>query len=347
MSIYKRGSTWWVRFTTPSGKLVRQSASTENKQAAQEFHDQLRAESWRIDKLGERPRRTWDEAALKWLQESEKSTIEEDKAKLRWLHPFLRSKYLDSINREQIADLARIKAKQSSPSTANRYLALVRAILRKAAFEWEWIDRVPKVKLYKEAKRRVRWITQEQVRTLLAELPPHQIDVVVFALATGLRQSNVIELEWTEVDMTRGVAWIHGDQAKAGRDIHISLSSVALAVLARQIGKHPQRVFTYKGRPIGWANTKSWRNALKRAGIEDFRWHDLRHTWASWHAQKGTPMNVLQEMGGWETGSMVRRYAHLSPAHLKQHAETVAGMLDDTIPAQSVKEKGVSSSLTP
>jgi hypothetical protein len=79
---------------------------------------------------------------LKWLQETEKATIAEDKAKLRWLQPFLRTKYLDSIDRELIADLARIKAEQSSPPTANRYLALVRAILRKAAFEWEWIDRV-------------------------------------------------------------------------------------------------------------------------------------------------------------------------------------------------------------
>ena len=119
---------------------------------------------------------------------------------------------------------------------------------------------------------------------------------------------------------------------------------VALEVLVRQVGKHPEKIFTYKGKTIGWANTKAWRDGLERAGIEDFRWHDLRHTWASRHAQNGTPLHLLQEMGGWETGSMVRRYAHLSPAHLKQHAETVSGMLSDTIPALSTKEKGPSRS---
>jgi integrase len=344
LSLYKRGGTWWIRFTTPGGERVRCSARTSDKAEAQELHDSLRAEAWRVHKLGEKPRRTWDEAALKWLQESEKATIEEDKAKLRWLQPFLRTKYLDSIDREQIGELARIKAEQSSPPTANRYLALIRAILRKAAFEWEWIDRVPKVKLYREAKRRIRWATAEQIQTLLRELPPHQVDIVLFALSTGLRQSNVLKLEWSQVDLERRVAWVHADQAKGRRPIHVSLNSTALAVLVRQVGKHPERVFTYNGKPIAWANTLAWRQALKRAGIEDFRWHDLRHTWASWHVQHGTPLYVVQEMGAWESEGMVRRYAHLAPAHLAEHAEVISGILGDTNSAQAAKEKGPSKS---
>ena len=71
-------------------------------------------------------------------------------------------------------------------------------------------------------------------------------------------------------------------------------------------------------------NGKAWRKALGRAGIKDFRWHDLRHTWASWHVQAGTPLNVLQEMGGWESASMVRRYAHLAADHLAAYAERLA-----------------------
>lgn len=63
-------------------------------------------------------------------------------------------------------------------------------------------------------------------------------------------------------------------------------------------------------------STKAWKKALKRAGIEDFRWRDLRHTWASWHVQSGTPLHVLQELGGWQTATMVRRYAHLAVDHL-------------------------------
>ena len=115
---------------------------------------------------------------------------------------------------------------------------------------------------------------------------------------------------------------------------------VRLDVLVRQAGKHPERVFTFNGKPVAWANTRAWREALKRAGIEDFRWHDLRHTWASWLVQRGTPTNVLQEMGAWESEGMVRRYAHLAPAHLAEHAERIAGLVSGTNLAQSPKEKG-------
>jgi integrase len=73
-------------------------------------------------------------------------------------------------------------------------------------------------------------------------------------------------------------------------------------------------------------STKAWYKALKRAGIEKFHWHDLRHTWASWHVQNGTPLHVLQELGGWETPAMVRRYAHLATGHLAAYVGRVEMM---------------------
>ncbi|MGH9425853.1 MAG: tyrosine-type recombinase/integrase [Terriglobia bacterium] len=326
--MYKRGNVWWVRFTTPGGKLVRQSSQTEDKQAAQELHDKLKAESWRVAKLGQKPNRTWDEAAYRWLQETQhKKSHHTDEFKLKWLQQYLSMKPLHEITRDVVMTIAEIKRKQTSPSTANRIIALVRSILRRAEREWEWIERTPLLRLYPEPKRRIRWITPEQAHKLLSLLPGHQRDIVAFALATGLRQANVLKLEWSQVDMERKVAWIHADQAKAGRDIHISLNQTALVILRRQIGKHPERVFTFKGNPIAWANTRAWREALKKAEISNFRWHDLRHTWASWLVQNGVPLSEIQEMGGWESHEMVRRYAHLSPAHLATRAQVLDKLL--------------------
>jgi integrase len=342
MSLYKRGNTWWIDFTTPGGQRLRCTAGTGSRTQAQELHDKLKAEAWRIERLGEKPKRTWDEAAYQWLMETQhKATHREDKNKLKWLQQFLRGRALESIDRELIVRIGEQKAQQSSQATANRYLALIRAILRRAVNEWEWIDKAPKVKLYREAKRRVRWITPEQARRLLEELPEHQRDIVLFALTTGLRQSNVVNLAWSQVDLARNVAWIYADQAKGGRDIHVSLNSVAVAVLKRQLGKHPERVFTYRGKPVAWANTLAWRKALTRAGIENFRWHDLRHTWASWLVQHGTSLYVLQEMGAWQSVEMVRRYAHLALAHLVQHAEVVAELLGDTMATQPAEKEGL------
>ena len=127
----------------------------------------------------------------------------------------------------------------------------------------------------------MRWITREAAGRLLAELPPHLRAMAKFSLETGLRRANVTGLLWSQVDLVRRTAWIHPDQAKARKAIAVPLSAAAVIVLREQIGKHSERVFTYCGKPVTQVSTKTWYKALKRAGIEEFRWHDLRHTWAS------------------------------------------------------------------
>ena len=324
MSLYKRGDIWWVHITTAKGRRIRRSTGIRARKAAQEYHDRLKAEQWRTERLGERPAYSWDQAAVQWLKEStHKATHEQDRAILRWLDPYLGGRRLSELTRESIVEIAAAKAKEASPATANRHLALVRAILRKARDEWEWVDRIPKIRQYRVQNRRIRWISREQAERLLACLPPHQAAMARFGLVTGLRQRNVSHLEWSQVDLAQRLAWIHPDQAKAKRAIGVPLNAEALSVLRGRLGQHDRYVFTWKGKPLVQVNTKAWRVAVQKAGLQDFRWHDLRHTWASWHAQAGTPLNVIQEMGGWASADMVRRYAHLSVTHLREYAERI------------------------
>ena len=105
------------------------------------------------------------------------------------------------------------------------------------------------------------------------------------------------------------------------------------------MGKHHTHVFTFRGQPVQWVNTKAWKRALRLTGIEDFRWHDLRHTWASWHVQAGTSLYELQQLGGWESAEMVKRYAHLAPEHLAKAASNIVPIA--TKLATLEKEKGV------
>ena len=323
MSIFKRGSTWWIDFTTPRGKRIRCSAQTEKREEAQELHDKLKNEAWRTSRLRERPRYTWDEAAVRWLDEkSGLASIPDVMSMLRWLQPYMRGRFLDEIDRDFIETIAKERKKDVSEARTNRYLELIRKMLR-CAVTWNWLEQAPVVRTYKENSRRIRWITKSEASRLLSLLPPHQAAIAEFALLTGLRQRNVLELEWPQVDLTRRAVWIHADQAKSGKAIGVPLSEAAIEIVRRQIGKHDRRVFTFKGHPVRQVNTKAWHTALKKAGIKDFRWHDLRHTWASWHIQAGTPIHVLQELGGWESFEMVRRYAHLSPDHLAPYADRV------------------------
>jgi len=324
MAIRKRGKggIWWVDFTDPSGQRVRLSAETTDKKAAQELHDRLKSEAWRVAKLGENPRRLFEEGASRWLQEkSGKASLRDDVTKIQFFRQHFGGRTLDSITREKVDALL----SPMSPGNANRHMAWLRAMLRMAEFEWKWIETAPKLRSYKEPKRRVRWLTPDEVKRLVAALPESHRDPAWFALLTGLRQANVYGLEWSQVDLGKGLAWIHADQAKARKAIAVPLCEEAVKLLGRQAKLQPvaKFVFSVRNRPTD----RVWKRALEKASIKDFRWHDLRHTWASWHVQNGTPLHDLQELGGWDSVEMVRRYAHLTPGHLAQHAAKLGTIL--------------------
>lgn len=329
MSLFKRGEVYWVDIRHKRQR-VRRSTKTVDKAQAQEFHDRVKASLWRVEKIGEKPRRSWKEAVVRWLGESQqKKSLSQDKRRLKLLHRWVGGLYLDQIDRELVETIKSERAGQYkrnsqgedteslvSHAEVNRLLALLRTILRAACYDWEWIERVPKVKLFKEDKRRVRWLTYEEAAKLLEQLPSHLRAAARFSLATGLREQNVLGLEWSQVDLDRRVAWIHAGDTKSGLALAVPLNDEAIQVVSDQCFKHGKYVFTYSGNRVQRANNSAWRAALARAGLTDFRWHDLRHTWASWHIQNGTPLNTLQELGGWESVEMVRRYAHLAPENL-------------------------------
>ena len=327
MSLFQRQDSphWWIKITH-DGRRIQQSTGTSDKAKAQEYHDKLKASLWDQARLGIKPRHAWNEAVVRYLAEpSHKASQASDKTHLRWLDRFLKGRMLDEINRELLDNiLAARMAEKVKNSSVNRVNEVVRAVLRRACNEWEWIDRVPRIRMLPEPNRRVRWITQEEADRLIAVLPSHLLPVVKFSLETGLRRANVTGLQWSQIDLPRRTAWIHPDQAKARKAIAVPLSVAAVIVIREQIGKHSTHVFTYHGNPIAQLNTKAWRKALVKVGIGNFRWHDLRHTWASWHVQAGTPLHVLQELGGWECVEMVRKYAHLSSEHLTEYVDRLS-----------------------
>jgi len=118
-----------------------------------------------------------------------------------------------------------------------------------------------------------------------------------FTLATGLREMNVVLLKWSHVDLVKKTTWVDANKTKNKRALAVPLNGDAIAILKEQLGKNDTYVFTYKGNPLTGANTRAWRKGLKKAGIGNFRWHDLRHTWASWHVQNGTTSGGFKRAG--------------------------------------------------
>src|SRR3990167_708421 len=326
MALRKKNGFWWVDITY-FGKRIRKSTKTKVKLDAQRFHDQILEELWKTKKTNVIPRKTWVDAVVRWMDESShKRSLETDKIHLAWLDHYLRTKLLQDITEEVIEYVAIAKEQTGvKPSSVNRVLELIRAILNRAYKEWRWIDSVPNIRMRKFENKRLRWLTKHEAERLLQELPLHLKNMMAFTLATGLRESNVTRLQWSEVDLNNNHAMIHPDQSKTKRAIPVPLNSLAKEIIERQKGKNKTYVFTYNGRPVTRCNNHAWIKALKRAKIKDFRWHDLRHTWASWHVQNGTSLHELQQLGGWSEYDTVLRYAHLSSDHLQKAAERVSG----------------------
>lgn len=321
MSLYRRAKSgyWWCRFSI-GGREVRQSTRTLERKEAEEYEARLRSRYWREVKLGE-SFHSFGAAAERYLAETDKRSKDKDEQRIRWFSEFMRDLPLREVNRD-VLDAARRRLTREglSRTTANHYLGVLRAILRRAQSEWGWLDAVPKIPLYRVPPADPRWLTREQFLELVRFLPPHTADLAWFAVATGLRRSNITGLTWDRIDLERATAYVPGTQAKAGRGIPIPLNAEAIGILERWKGRHPVYVFTFRGKRITQVATRVWRRATKAAGLAGLRFHDLRHTWASWQVQAETPLSVVQALGGWQTPGMVARYAHLSPGHLQAYA---------------------------
>lgn len=249
----------------------------------------------------------------------------------RMLDPYLGQLALSRVNGDVIWTVAQAELRRgNAPATVNRYLATIRNVLRTARDEWQWVDSVPKIRLLPGEVQRDRWLTREEAQRLIGACAPHLAALVRFALATGCRAREITGLEWNRVDVARNTAWL--DRTKNGTPRGVPLNADAIAALEAERGKHPQFCFTYRGEPIRWDVTNTaWQTALCKAAITDFRFHDLRHTWASWHRQSGTSCDELKDLGGWKSRSMVDRYAKFATENLLAAASRIESKRDQNV----------------
>lgn len=314
MPLYKRKDVWWIDLRH-RGRRVRRSTGTADKVSAKRQHDELQAKLWHEKQAG----RQLSDALLAWTAEKPRGRRDLSNVAL------IRAEYSD----RPLIDVSPASVEEAlghrGPGAYNRLMVIVRAALNIAQRKG-WIEIAPQFKRRPEPLPPTNHLRAEEWARLRAELPPHLRDMAEFAVATGLRWSNVALLEWIDVSLENRLAWVAAGDAKGRKAIPVPLSDPALALL-RRLPRDGPWVFTYKGLPIESPKT-AWRKAVARAGLPGLRFHDLRHTWASWHAEAGTPLDVLQRLGGWSSQEMVQRYAHLAPSYVAQFANNVATKMD-------------------
>jgi integrase len=324
--VYRRGDSrhWWIATTLPNGQRVRQSAGTEDRREAEALLAKLRVEAFRESNFGIKPQRSWQEAVVRYLSGKQHlRSIADVRRICRRLDPYLGELQLREITGDVIWRITQGELKRGNqPATVNRYLATIRNLLRIARDEWQWIEVIPKIRLLSGEAERDRWLTLEEADRLIVAAAPHLKALIRFALATGCRAREITGLEWDRVDLQRRTAWLN--QTKNGTPRGVPLNLDAVEVLEAERDKHPVFCFTYRSEPIAWEMTNSaWHTAIEKAGITDFRFHDLRHTWASWHRQAGTSCDELKDLGGWKSRVMVDRYAKFATEHLTAAAARI------------------------
>jgi integrase len=330
--LYRRKDSpyWWIDCILPDGRRVCKSTRLRDPDAANEYLIRLKAESYEAMRRGIPADKQWQDAVVRYVRENaDKSTLDDDQRHLRKLDGYLAGKRLRDINMDALWPFIHDRRERDgvTNATINRALEIVRRIQHLARDEWGWIERFPRIRMLKEPKRRVRFLQHEEADRLLAALPEHLVPVVQFALATGCRMGEILNLEWARVDLDRRVAWLDHGTTKNGDGRGIPLNKEAMLALRHAQNAHERWCFTFKGNRMDRVGS-AWKRALRRAEITDFRFHDLRHTWASWHVMSGTSLQELMELGGWKSFEMVLRYAHLAPEHLASAAARIERELE-------------------
>jgi integrase len=329
----KREAWGWT--VSVDGKQVRRQGYASETEA-QDALDAFRSETL-APPVEQKPTMTLSDAIDRFIAEKsrKKSTAEAARVLRRvWLPAFGAETPLSDITADRIAgwraarmtDISRQTKQLVSLASVYRPLALLRAVLRMAHREWCVLDTVPFIKFEKE-KERLRWLKPEEATRLLDAARDSRnadlADLIEFSLFTGLRQSEALGLSWDHVDRARGVIVL--DETKNGESREVPLNARADGVLARRGSASSE------GLVFGSSNwdtfRTAWETALRRAKIVNFRWHDLRHTCASWMVQAGRPLQEVKDFLGHKTLAVTLRYAHLAPENLRKAASSLDAVL--------------------
>jgi integrase len=256
------------------------------------------------------------------------STAYNQRYQLRWWKAQLRHYVLANVTPALLIEyrdkLARNKARRLSGATVKRWLAVLSHCFTMAVQEWQWCDENPVLKITKprEPRGRVRFLSDQERHQLLeacqASRNPYLHTIVVLALATGARRGELLSLRWPDVDLKRGTLTFHETKNDERRTVPLTGQALTLMQHHARVRRiDTVLVFPNKTgkRPVGIR--EAFEGAVERAGIKDFRFHDLRHTAASYLAMSGASLAEIAEVLGHKTLAMVKRYAHLSEAHTR------------------------------
>jgi integrase len=343
--LYKRGNIYWIRYAGLDGKIIAESSgSTKFKDAEtlllqkkQMIREGKQPPS--IKKIGTFTFKQLAEDYLKWCERQRSF-----KSKKDFINRLI--EYFGNLPLRQFTTMAveqyqtEKSNKGNKPATINRHIATLKHMFSKAV-QWEMVEdhvaeKVRHVKLFEENNARLRYLSKEECHALLSACDQHLRPIVSMAMNTGMRKGEILNLRWDNVDMKNGFILL--DRTKNGDRREIPINPTLAAMLGSLVRRlDVPYVFYNPETGKQYDNFKrSFNSALKRAGIVDFTFHDLRHTFASQLVMAGVDITTIKELLGHKSLAMTLRYAHLAPSHKVNAVNILDSTLNDSSSVQKV-----------
>lgn len=331
-SLYRRNnsSVWWVRFQSNGVRIQRSSGTTRRADAmrflARAMEEERQRQEHGFQKI--RLAQLCEEYRRQHLPVLKPRTQAVYEGHIATLKTCFGDRYIDELRKADVASfVARQKASGLKPPTIRRYLATLSSMLTFAA-RCGWLGQNPMIGFDKrsvpEPPPRSRFLSKQEFRQLHDAAEPHLRPLLVFAVNTGMRLEELLSLKWEQVDLDRREVRLTVTKSNRPRVVPLSDGAVAVLVAISRLGQS-RFVFTNAKTGHRFKTIKrSFRTACRRAGLRDVRFHDLRHTFASWAIQSGVDLYRLSRILGHTTLQMTTRYAHLTTSTLHDAVRLMA-----------------------
>jgi integrase len=350
MGLYKQGKIYHMQKTL-DGVRFKRSTGTRNKKLAEKIYSQwhLELEEGKFFDPEEGSKRTFTELAQKYeLREVKKlKGWKSSQSYFNQLKKFFGSYLVSKIDTPLIDVFKEFRESEGvKPATINRQLNILKRMLNLAKKRWQWIKDVPHVEMEPKAdNKRVRYLSFEEYHKVLSACDEWIREIVMVAAWTGLRLSNLINLKGGQVNLFNRTITIDEDNTKNGEPLVIPISEAVFEILKtrmKQNGLSDQFIFMRHNRPLYKLEVqRGFKKALVQAEITNFRWHDLRHCFASWHRQAKTDIHTLADLMGHKDTRMTMRYAHIGQENLTNAVKILETYYLST-KSVLVEKKGVS-----
>ena len=335
--LYKREGSkwWWASFTDVGGKRVRRSTGTADRKEAEALLAKWRLEIHQEKRWGTEPAEpeyAFEDVLLAYLKA--RGITDRVRSTAKRLTEKFTGKTMKTFASIDVRTYRRQRLEEGvKPATVNREIALLSAAINYCRDEFGWNIPNPAAKQkLKEPEGRLRWLIREEAANLIRvaesqKRSPWLADVIRLAVNTGMRKGEMLNLEWRRVDFRQGLIYLEPQHTKNSRRRSIPLNASARAAL---LGRANWRATHCPDSPWVFAHADgsriediktSFRTALMKAVITDFRFHDLRHTCAAWLVTAGVPLTEVRDLLGHRTIQQTERYAHLAPENVRMAVE--------------------------